>query len=576
MMMTKLMAFMRRHALWLGMVVVVVPLLLILWLQYRSLAELQRTTPGARREHMRRYVAAVADDTAMFYRETAEQALNVPPDAFNRDPREQIARDRIIEHFARHQTPAARRLFVGFMAARTEAIYAVVFFYNPTTRLLEKAGGTNEWRAAHAASANWIARRMTDTVPENVSLTVDEASLNHRAIVKPIIAPTSGQVIGVAGMLVDEDYFREKVLPDAMQKSLRKFFPDNHQDLLVLVLDSHEQIKLSSRPFVGKLAEGQAYEVGGGLPFIFKDWRLGARMRQFTEDQWARRAFLYNLTLTILMTLLLAGGIALTLRAASRELKLSQMKSDFVSNVSHELRTPLTSIRTLGEFLRLGRVNEPEKMRKYGEYIENESRRLTQLINNILDFSRIESGRKAYQFEPADIIEIVASALSSFDVRLKQGGFNVRLERAPIPLPIVEVDAEALQQAFINLLDNAVKYSGQAREIIVRLGKKDDEVTISVTDSGIGIASEDQGKIFEKFYRVGGTLTHNVKGSGLGLAIVRHIVEAHRGAITVASELGKGSAFTIRLPFAEPAQLRPDARPDSATDENATWRPADA
>ena len=247
------------------------------------------------------------------------------------------------------------------------------------------------------------------------------------------------------------------------------------------------------------------------------------------------------------MTLFLIGGVALALRTAARAMRLSQMKADFVSNVSHELRTPLASIRVFGEFLKLGRVKDETKMREYGEYIETESRRLTQLINNILDFSRIESGQKSYHFYPADIRELLADTLKVFEVRLKQDEFSIQLEAAT-NLPRVAVDADALTQALVNLLDNAVKYSGAAREIKVKLEHAGEWVTIGVCDNGIGIPEEDQDKVFERFHRVSTGLVHDVKGSGLGLAIVKHIIEAHGGKITLVSWPGGGSTFTIHLP----------------------------
>jgi signal transduction histidine kinase len=240
------------------------------------------------------------------------------------------------------------------------------------------------------------------------------------------------------------------------------------------------------------------------------------------------------------------------------------MKADFVSNVSHELRTPLASIRVFGEFLKLGRVKEPGKIREYGEYIETESRRLTQLINNILDFSKIESGQKTYHFESTDAEHVVLDTLKTFEVVLEQNGFSVKLERPDRRLPQVVIDPEAIAQAFINLLDNAVKYSGDSKEIEVRMAEKGDFVTISVVDHGIGIASEERDKVFEKFYRVGNALVHDVKGSGLGLSIVKHVVEAHGGKVTVESEIGRGSAFIINLPVAPGARVKPEADSDDS------------
>jgi len=256
------------------------------------------------------------------------------------------------------------------------------------------------------------------------------------------------------------------------------------------------------------------------------------------------------MTLSAILAAVLLGGIALTIRTALREMKLSAMKNEFVSNVSHELRTPLSSIRVFGEFMRRGRVEDQEKVREYGSYIETESRRLTQLINNILDFSRIESGRKVYMFEDADLEEILAGTLATFTVRLRDKGFDVSYQGPDEPLPEVEVDPNAIDRAVANLLDNAVKYSDGDRAIQVTLDRTNGEATISVTDHGIGIPREEQEKIFERFHRVSTGLVHDVKGSGLGLSLVRHIAESHGGTVSVESEVGRGSTFTIHLPLA--------------------------
>jgi signal transduction histidine kinase len=240
------------------------------------------------------------------------------------------------------------------------------------------------------------------------------------------------------------------------------------------------------------------------------------------------------------------------------------MKADFVSNVSHELRTPLASIRVFGEFMKLGRVRDDGKIREYGEHIETESRRLTQLINNILDFSKIESGRKTYSFERAQLEEVIAETLKTCDVRLRQSGYRLVFQSQTRQLPPAVFDRDAIAQALMNLLDNAVKYSEHAekKEVVVRVSERGRSIDISVTDHGIGIPPEEQKKIFEKFYRVSTGLVHDVKGSGLGLSLVKHIAEAHRGTVSVESAPGRGSTFTISLPAAETAsdqEKRPGA-----------------
>ncbi|HSE96893.1 MAG TPA: HAMP domain-containing sensor histidine kinase, partial [Blastocatellia bacterium] len=297
------------------------------------------------------------------------------------------------------------------------------------------------------------------------------------------------------------------------------------------------------------------------LQFAFSNWLLGVHLRGPTHEQLARRQFIISFSLAVLTAVVLVGTISLALHTADRNLKLSQMKTDFVSNVSHELRTPLSSIRVFGEFQRLGWVTEQEKVRQYGEYIEAESRRLTQLINNILDFSRIESGQKIYNFERGHLEEVIAETLKMFDVRLQHGGFTIRAEPAPRPLPPVIIDPEAISQVLVNLLDNAMKYSGKSTHIVVRQGQADGYVTFSVKDFGVGIAPEEQQRIFERFHRISTGLVHDVKGSGLGLSLVKHIVEAHGGKVTVDSEPARGSTFTVHIPIA-----RDNEEPRAVTD----------
>jgi signal transduction histidine kinase len=237
--------------------------------------------------------------------------------------------------------------------------------------------------------------------------------------------------------------------------------------------------------------------------------------------------------------------------------------------VSHELRTPLASIRVFGELMRLGKVTEAEKVREYGEHIEVESRRLTQLVDNILDFSRIESGRKVYHFGATALEDVVRDVVAAFTMRFRGAGFEIELAGPATPLPPVLADAAAIDHAVSNLLDNAIKYSGEGRRITVRLARAGEEVAIAVSDRGIGIPQREHTRIFERFHRVSTGAVHEVRGVGLGLAIVDHIVRAHGGRVEVESEPGKGSTFTIRLPIARPGG--PDAAlPEPATGGEAT------
>src|SRR5262245_6279384 len=407
----------RRHALTVGLLAVAITLLASLYLQYRSLSKLESTLPTARRAYMRRYLSQVAERVTTYYEQKSEETLGVPPGAFhqeypNKDFKENAMDfEQISAYFRQHQFKGARLLFTGIITGLYVPHYAMVRFYDPVSGSLRTINA-DEFSAAHGASANWIAMTMTNTIPKSIHLTVDERDPKNRIIVKPIIDEKS-RVVGVAGMFLDENVFINDYLAPAISGSLPQAFPDKDREVIVTVIDAKNDHKLifANQPF-----EGPKYDVGWPMTFIFTDWFLGVRMRDMTAEEWSHRHFSVNLSLSVLTALALIGAVAIALRAASRAMKLSQMKADFVSNVSHRFRTPLSSIRVVGEFLKLGRVKEPDKIQEYGKYIETESRRLTQLINNILDFSKIESGQKTYHFEQTGVEGVVADTLKTFEV----------------------------------------------------------------------------------------------------------------------------------------------------------------
>jgi signal transduction histidine kinase len=224
------------------------------------------------------------------------------------------------------------------------------------------------------------------------------------------------------------------------------------------------------------------------------------------------------------------------------------MKSEFVSNVSHELKTPLTLIRMFGETLDTGIVTDEKKRRDFYSIIRKESERLTHLINNVLDFSRMDTGVKEYNFEKADLVEVVRSSLEAYKFHIRENGFEIE-SLLPDESVMLKIDKDAISQALLNLLSNAVKYSEETKYIMVKVSKDSTSALISVTDSGIGIAKEELKKIFDKFYRVPASTGKEKRGSGLGLTLAKHIIEAHGGSIEVESEVGHGSKFTIRIPL---------------------------
>ncbi len=291
----------------------------------------------------------------------------------------------------------------------------------------------------------------------------------------------------------------------------------------------------------------------------FRGLKLQVRYKERSIKDEVHRLAMVKTSLILLIDLMLGAGLYLVYTNVRRELHLSRLKSDFVANVSHELKTPLALIRLFAETLELGRVPGEDKARQYYRIINKESQRLTQLINNILDFSRIEAGRKEYRFARADVGRIVHDVLESYRFPIEQQGFALETDIAE-DLPPAEVDKEAVSQALINLVHNDIKYSLDEKYLKVGARAEDGAILVSVTDRGMGIPKADQKRIFEKFYRAENSLVHETKGSGLGLALVQHIAEAHGGSVKVESAPGKGSTFTLLLPLVRREEAKAPAR----------------
>jgi len=291
---------------------------------------------------------------------------------------------------------------------------------------------------------------------------------------------------------------------------------------------------------------GQADEPLGpsfpGLVVHFPPGQLSAY-----DGQWHAQQWFYLVTLVLVVSLTLFGAYLLW-RDVRREIRLAEMRSNFVSAVSHELKTPLAAIRMFAETLRMGRPAEPEAKNEYLDTIVNESERLTRLLNNVLDFSKIEQGKKSYRCEMHCLAEIVRSAIRAMGYPAEQQQFqlNVQLEEG---IPPVKVDRDAIEQAILNLLANAMKYSGESRDIDLRLKRANGQAVIEVEDRGVGIEPDERKRIFEQFYRVPTSGNERIPGTGLGLTLVRHIAEGHGGAVTVESAVGRGSTFAIHLPL---------------------------
>ncbi len=256
----------------------------------------------------------------------------------------------------------------------------------------------------------------------------------------------------------------------------------------------------------------------------------------------------------------LLGGVVATVLYVRRETTVARLQTEFVSKVSHDLRTPLTSIRLFVETLQEGRVRDPEKVRQALDVIAVETTRLSAMINRLLGWARMEAGRRVYRMELESPAAIIEAALTAFEPQRLTA--DVVLEpRVEEDLPPVRADLAAMSEAMLNLLQNAFHYTGPQKRIHVTCARHGGLVAIAVSDNGPGIAKKDQGRIFEKFYRVARDEAEVVvQGTGLGLAMVHHIVRAHGGRTEVHSDLGHGATFTILLPAAVAAEGGPEGR----------------
>jgi len=287
--------------------------------------------------------------------------------------------------------------------------------------------------------------------------------------------------------------------------------------------------------------------LGAGFPDLAVQFPAG-QSTAFDRQADAQRTYSLVALVLVVSATLFSGY--LLWRDVQRELRLAEMRSNFVAAVSHELKTPLAAIRMFAETLQLGRPADPEARAEYLDTIVNESERLTRLLGNVLDFSNIEQGKKTYRREPHALADIMRSAARAMRYPAEQQRFRLHIQIED-GMPPALVDRDAVEQAILNLLANAMKYSGESRDIALRLRRADGKAVIEVSDQGVGIAPAEKERIFERFYRAPTPENQRIPGTGLGLTLVRYVAHAHGGSVKVDSALGQGSTFGIYLPLEE-------------------------
>ena len=341
----------------------------------------------------------------------------------------------------------------------------------------------------------------------------------------------------ICGFLIDSEAFVQDVLAPRMQVVSQERF-------IINVVDKKNKQQVYSTN--DELASTHIELIKRDL-WILPNYELGISLKGQSIENLARERFNTYLYLILGLNAILIVGVFFAYRNIKKEVRLAKIKSDFVSNVSHEIRTPLALISMFAETLQMDRVKSEEKKQEYYTIISQEANRLAGIVNKILNFSQIEAGKINFTFEKVDINAVVADVMRSYEFHLNNLGFSYTFKPGKDLLQI-HGDKEAITEAIINLLDNAVKYSNHRKEITVRTGMRDGQTFVEITDKGIGISLKDQKVIFDKFYRVTNGEVHNVKGTGLGLALVKHIVDAHKGKIDLLSAEGVGSTFRLSFP----------------------------
>jgi signal transduction histidine kinase len=408
-----------------------------------------------------------------------------------------------------------------------------------------------------------LVKRFHDLAPEQRAIAIFDGDIGGRRTHfqgQLRFTFTRDRLTSFVALAVDAERLRAEFVPQLLASKFPRIEgPIGFPPLAVTVLDGTNRVVYPA----GSAATDRFVDERT-LPLVFFDaelvsfaapetgkpetWRVRTGYgNQAIPDIIARRERPQLVMMGVLASLM-ALGVFIIARAAARELRVAEMKSNFVSSVSHDLKTPLALIQLFAETLELGRLKNTERAPEYYRIINSEARKLTRLINNLLDFSKIEAGLRKYQLEPTDLASVARRVVDSLDSQFRHNQFSVSL-RAPQTPIAVKLDAEAAEQALENLLSNAMKYSPEHREIIVEVDRTDRYGVVRVRDRGIGIAPRQQRRIFQKFYRVQTDAGTGPQGTGLGLAIVDHVMRAHGGFVQVDSEPGRGSTFTLHFPL---------------------------
>jgi signal transduction histidine kinase/tetratricopeptide (TPR) repeat protein len=378
---------------------------------------------------------------------------------------------------------------------------------------------------------------ITDPSPTEIQVERINIPVAKDDIVVVVIRLTGNSVV-FFGFMISPDFLRSDGVLGILKRRL------DNPDLQVLALPGKNRGRQLDENNIHRFP---LLSVNFDRFFTGKMLALYSRQGNYFIQQ-ARQEIHLNYLLMGAFFLAFILGVYLFYMYLSREAELVRLKSEFTDRASHTLKTPLTRIRMLAEKLNLGWVSSESKKQEYLQTILSESDRMNEMITNMLDFSRIEVGRKQYNFENTSFPVLVKEVLESYTPYIKNLGFQLEVD-IDDNIPSFLLDADAVRLIVVNLLQNAVKYSLKEKSIFIRLYREKEAVVLEVEDKGIGIEKDEVNKIFEQFHRASGDTVQTIEGSGLGLYLVQHAVHAHEGEVRVTSEPGKGSRFKVILPI---------------------------
>jgi signal transduction histidine kinase len=529
--------------------------ILVVYLQHRAITSL--------RHEAEMVVLGVSESAASQLATTIARTLSGPVEALSTVNQPELSAGRIdlVADAFRHgftEYPQVARFFLWHRLSDAIAPNEVIFFDRgaddgpPPATAGEASALTSFYRDSAIGGVLYREALARMAQRNYAAIEHDTASGHYISVIRVFWAsPRRETPFTILGFMVNVDHVRERLFADLHRQQLASLLAGVY-DLQLRILDEDgREVFASGRPLP---------QLSATASFRLQFFPNGIRGRMAPAPPsplWSvvvgpsgdPRLTLFSATqaywLAGVSIVLIVAALGFAVQGHRRAKQLARMQSDFIAHMSHQLKTPLSLLSAVLETIRLERVKSPQKLARYHEILWEQTDRLSSLVERILEFSRVKRRGTSYEFERLDLTELVRETVEAFQRSLEPDGFDIEVVGSGTP--VVWADPAALEQALVNLLDNAVKYSGESRSIRVDVSAGPAAATIAVTDRGIGIPANERPHIFDRFYRGSGA-TMNRRGFGLGLAICAELVAAHRGRILVESEPGRGSTFTVKLP----------------------------